>query len=62
MWDLFLPLETFGPGVVRHRQRLAQAVCLQVGTTSILWKLLTLWNLLRPVTLTCGFRTILLLT
>jgi len=26
MLDLFLPVETFGPEVVRHRQRLAQAV------------------------------------
>ena len=40
MWDLFLPVETFGPEAISHRQRLAQAVCLQLSTTSLLWKVL----------------------
>jgi hypothetical protein len=40
MLDLFLPVETFCPEVIRHRQRLVEAVCLQFSTRSILWKLL----------------------
>jgi len=52
MLDLFLPVETYGPEIIRHRQRLAQAVCLEYNTRSALWKLLDLWNALRSVTLT----------
>ena len=52
MSDLILPVETFVPEAIRHRQRLAQAVCLQFSTTSIVWKLLALWNSLRSATLT----------
>jgi hypothetical protein len=52
IWDLYLPVETFYPRVIRHRQRLAQAVCLQFSTTSVLWKLLALWNALPSATLT----------
>jgi len=58
--DLFLPVQTFGPEVIRYRQRLAQAVCLQFSTKSVLWNVLALWNSLRSATLTCRCRTLLL--
>ena len=62
MLGLFLPVYTFDPEAIRHRQRLAQAVCLQFSTTGILWKLLALWNALHSATLTRRCRTILLVT
>ena len=37
MLDLFLPVETFGPEVVRHRQRLAQAVRVAYSLTQKLF-------------------------
>ena len=56
IWDLFLPVETFYPRVIRHRQRLAQAVCLQFSR-SVLRNLLALWNSLRWATLTVAVGT-----
>jgi len=48
----FLSEGAFDTEVIRHRQSLAQAVCLQFSTTSIVWELLALWNSLRSATLT----------
>jgi len=57
-----MPVETFGPEVIRQRQRLAQALCLQFSTTSILWKVLALWNSLPSATLIRRCRALLLVT
>jgi len=56
IWDLLLLVQNFDPEFIRDRQRLAQAVCLQFSTTSIVWELLALWNSLRSVTLTVDVR------
>ena len=52
----FFVVHTLGDEDIRHRQRLVQAVCLQFSTTSIIWKLLALWNSLPSVTLTVDVR------
>ena len=59
---LFLPVRTFGPSGIRHRQILGQDVFLQFTKTSILWKVTSLWKFLRSATLTLRYRTLLLVT
>jgi hypothetical protein len=57
-----MPVQTFGSEVIRHLQRLAQAICLQFSKRSFLWKLLALWNSLRSATLIPPRRKLLLVT